>query len=237
MLFQYNGKEVIDMALLLKKMHRSSLPNAVRFTLSDAAFDVKKKTLQTEVKNSFILRRPGFFKRFSGVQQAKGWNINGMRSSVGIINDPGVQATEDLAVQEKGGKINRSQIMLPDSRVSKSPSKQVATKYKAIGGFKDTTAVKKKDFVKAAYAAEGNRKPDHLRYIAPSGKGYMIEVNKITKLKKGIKIKSKIVASFENDRQLHLKRTPFVENASLKSANLLVNLFRKNAIIQLNKRR
>ena len=236
MYLQYDGDEVYKMAIRLQDMHRAALPNAVRFTLNDAAFDVKKRTLQEEAQSSFINRRPNFFKRFSGVEKATGYSIKQMESSVGMIRDPGVQATEDIAVQETGGKLPRAQIMLPGSRVSKSEKKPVASRYKAIGGFRDRTAARnKKEFVKAAFAAEKKKKPDHMRYVSESGKGYMIEVTKVTKLKNRLKIKSKIVASFNDDRQLHINPTPFVEKSSLKSANQLVNLFKKNAVKQLRR--
>jgi len=236
MLLQYDGDDVFKMAIRLKELHRAALPNAVRFTLNDAAFDVKKNTLQDEALSSFINRKPSFFKRFSGVDKATGWNIKQMESSVGMIKDPGVQATEDIEVQETGGSLPRAQIMLPGSRVSKSERKPVASRYKAIGGFKDRTAARnKKEFVKAAFAAEKKKKPDHMRYVSQSGKGYIIEVKKVTKLKKRLKIKSVIVASFDNDRQLHINPNPFVQRASLKSANQLVSLFKKNAIHQLRK--
>lgn len=235
MKLRYDGDQVLDFSYKLQKMHRSALPNAVRFTLNDAAFDVKKKTLQDEAQSSFINRRPSFFKRFSGVEKATGWKIGKMHADVGMIRDPGVQATEDIEVQETGGSLERSQIMLPDSRISQSGKKKVASRYKAIGGFRDRTAATKKDFVKAAFAAEGKKKPDHMRYKTDSGKGYMIEVKKITKLKDSLKIKSKIVASFDDDRKLHISENPFVERASLKSANQLVSLFKKNAVRQLNR--
>lgn len=238
MYLQYDGKEVLNMAYKLKQLHKAALPNAVRFTLNDAAFDVKKKTLQEEAQSSFINRKPSFFKRFSGVDKATGYSINNMVSSVGMIQEPGVQATEDVAVQETGGSLPRSQIMLPGSRVSGSEKKPVASRYKAIGGFRDRNAARnKKEFVKAAFAAEKKKKPDHMRYKSDSGKGYMIEVKKVTKLKNRLKIKSKIVASFDDDRQLHINANPFVERASLKSANQLTGLFKKNAIKQLRRYR
>lgn len=246
MILRYDGDEVLDFAHKLSNMHRSALPNAVRFTLNDAAFDVKKRTLQIETQSSFINRRPGFFKRFSTVDKATGWNIGGMISQVGIIDDPGVQATSDLATQETGGELDRSMIMLSGARTGQKslsgksgPSAEmrrtVRSQYKAVGGFKDHTAVKKKDFVKGAFAAEGKKKPDHLRYMSPSGKGYMIEVTKITKLKSSLKIKSKIIASYEDDRKLHIKPNPFLRRSSLQSASKLNQLFKKNAIRQIRK--
>jgi hypothetical protein len=235
MFLQYDGKEVLNFAHKLNNVHRSALPNAVRFTLSDAAFEVKKTTLQQEAQDSFINRRPSFFKKFSGVQKATGWNIRNMEASVGMLIDPGTQATQDIEVQETGGSITRKQIMLPGARVSKSGNKPVSSKYKAIGGFKDRTAVTKKDYVKGAFAAENKKKPDHLRYKSDSGKGYIIEVSKITRTKERLKIKSKVLASFDPDRKLHINATPFVQRASMKTANRLTGLFKKNAIHQLRK--
>lgn len=234
---RYDGDEVLDFSYKLKDIHKAALPNAVRFTLNDAAFDVKKNTLPAKARENFINRKPSFFKRFSGVEKATGFKIKNMEASVGMVRDPGVQATEDIAVQETGGQIERSQIMLPDARVSRSGKKPVSSRYKAIGGFRDRTAVRKENFVKGAFAAEGKKKPDHMRYISDSGKGYMIEIKKITRLKDRLKIKSKIVASFDDDRQLHISKNPFVQKASLESANQLVKLFKKNAVRQLKKYR
>lgn len=234
-MFVFDGDEIIKHTHRLDQLHRAALPNAIRFTLNGAAFQTKK-LIPDFADDNFINRKPTFFKRFSGVEQARGFDISKMSASVGMIIDPNVQSTEDIEIQETGGSIERTQIMLPDSRVSRSENKLVSKKYKGQGFKHKRRAAKSKDFVRGAMASQGNKNPDHLRYEDDNGKGYIIEVTKVTKLKRGgLKIKSRIIASFDPKRKLNISKRPFVQPAAMEAAKDLNKLFRQNAAKQIKK--
>ena len=52
-IFDVNNKEVIKFTAKLERLHRSSFPSAVRNTLNEAAFNMKKTGLIDSAKKSF----------------------------------------------------------------------------------------------------------------------------------------------------------------------------------------
>lgn len=117
-----DSKEGIEFAEKLKTFHRSAFPVAIRGTLNDAAFKLKKEKMPKKSKELFKERQPNFFKANSKVDPATGFDINSMASTAGFVssglhNKSTNYAVKDLEDQEIGGTIKgRSFKPLPGAR-------------------------------------------------------------------------------------------------------------------------
>jgi hypothetical protein len=114
-------------AVELKNIHRAALPNAVRSTLNDLAFDVKKATLlQALHSTDMTIRNEPFFKKYSGAVKATGWDIKSMTAEVGMIPSGNAnKAVERLKQQDEGGQLRHTAIATNDARVGKSKSGKI----------------------------------------------------------------------------------------------------------------
>lgn len=120
-----NTQASVAMINKLEQLHRSGFPLAVRGTLNAAALDVKTRTLDISAREHFIRRSPTFFKRFSGVNLARGWDINAMQATVGMTAETGgadaqraQTAISNMPKQEEGGQIADGLDYMPASRIS-----------------------------------------------------------------------------------------------------------------------
>lgn len=94
----------------LEKLNKSALPMAIRGTLNDTAFKMKKITMPKKAKQAFVERSPNFFKATSRVEPAQGFDIRTMVSTVGFVssglhNASTNHAVKDLEQQEHSGTI------------------------------------------------------------------------------------------------------------------------------------
>lgn len=124
-----NTDAAVGLANKMDKMHRSVLPVAVRETLNTAAFETKK-LIPKVAEEHFIIRSKAFFRAFSRVQKAKGFNVNSFEAIVGMVDaKPGrssEQAGRNMKQRQVGGTIGgRTFIPLPTARSGKNPKKKV----------------------------------------------------------------------------------------------------------------
>lgn len=94
----------------LEKLGRSAFPVAIRGTLNDAAFSLKKKQMPKKAKAMFEERQPNFFKANSKVYPAGGFDVKRMVAEVGFLssglhNASTNYAVKDLEQQEHSGVI------------------------------------------------------------------------------------------------------------------------------------
>ncbi len=234
-MFIFDDSDIIKHTHRLDQLHRAALPNAIRFTLNNAAFETKKLIPQFADDN-FINRKPNFFKRFSGVDQAKGFKIDKMEASVGMMINPQVPATEEIEVQETGGNVKRDKIMTLSSRVSKKSKGVVRKKYRGKANPNNyVKATGKGNFSKGAANAASTDKL--LKFKNESGITYIIEISSVMKNIKSrkLKIKSLVIATDVPSRTLNIKKRPFVKPASLEAGKNLNKYFRQNAAKQIKK--
>ena len=124
-------KELVKLVVRLERTRRSAYPAAIRDTLNSLAFDVKQKTLIEETNRDFINRNKNFFKVFSQVQPARGFNVKTMRSVVGMTEAPRggkpSQAGRNMKPRQVGGSgiDGRTLIPMDTARTSKSNRKGV----------------------------------------------------------------------------------------------------------------
>lgn len=224
-------KDVFKLADALKDMHRSALPNVVRFTLNDLAFNVKKNTLQQSSQKFFINRTKTFFKANSGVQKAKGYDINTMVAEVGMTKK--TKASKNLKFQEKGGTIpDRAFIPMVTSRTGKNIKKRIPKR----------NQLSNIDLIRAN-KTRGNRKQRLIR-SAFKGKqlkkdvlfeGVVYNVKTAIKLKRSIRIKLLPLYSYKRGRSAKVKKSPFMSTAGMKSAQRTDEFFKKNYDRQIDK--
>jgi hypothetical protein len=237
MTLSVDNREVRNYSNRLRQMHRSNFPIVVRQTLNDLAFDVKKNTLLPSADKAFILRNPTFFKKFSGVQKASGFEINRMKSEVGINSSNSVAARQ-LTQQEYGGRIpKRSMIYMDQARVGKSKSKMVrkanyiGTK-KIVRGQPDRQRSQKSQFVADAYIAK--------RYgLFLLTDNTLFDVNDI-KFGKGkarkVFVRLTPIADYEKNRSVSVSSTYFLKKASQITYQKQTSFFIKNAKRRLEKK-
>lgn len=226
----------------LEKMAKSALPNAVRGTLNNAAFDVKKMTMPAEADKNFVHRKPTFFKANSKVDMAKGWDISAMQSAVGFVgkNKPD-QAVEDLEQQEHGGAIKgRAFIPLAAARVSKSWLKNVRAG--------NRISVVKANIIDAENATGANDAQKFTKSAIHAGKGGLVigtkrnngnrivfKINSTKRVGKNTVVNSTPVFSVRKGRAAKPKATHFMQTATEKSAMKLERFYGEQAKRQVDR--
>jgi hypothetical protein len=240
-----NADAAVVFANQLEKLHRSALPSAIRNTLNEAAMLVKKDTLLKSAKDNFKERQANFFKANSKVDFAKGFNVNTMQATVGMYSNKlkgeDNYAVKDLEQQEHGGQIEgRSFIAQKAARVSgwKMPKKKYSIsditkgKTKIYDSEKNEAKTKKQQWIRTSVHAGvgsivmGNYRDGKRRF------GYEItEINNSN----GLKIKHKRIFSIVADREVKIKATHFMKEASIPVARKMENIFQEKAKFQIQK--
>ncbi len=229
-----NTDEVVRYSNKLEKLHRSAFPIAIRGTLNNGAFDVKKNTMPASAEKEFTIRRKNFLKANSRVNMAKGFNIRTMQATIGFIGTQ--QAVEDLEQQEHGGKIKgRAFIPLDIARGGSNtrpvrPSNRLTRITNIVNARKIRGKTRQQKFIKAVVAAGvgghviGNFTPKILWKITG-----------ITKIGSKLKIKKVPVYSYDKGRDINVSATNFMKKASLKTGKKLEGFYIKQAKKQIEK--
>lgn len=216
--FDINTKAVIDLTAKLGALHRSALPVAVRGTLNDAAF-ATKKNIPIIASRKFTTRNRSFFRAFSSVNKAGGFNINNMKSEAGINAAKGSKVAEGLEKQETGGTIN-SRKLIPHKRgrVSSSQSKRVRAKNKfsSIG--------------KIAVAGKKNQPKTNYLLIKKGSKGTVFEIKKT-----GKKRKLTPIYTYRNTRKSRVAPSPFMKPSAFLAARKIPEFYVKQAERQIKR--
>lgn len=244
--------EFNDYAKKLGKLHRSALPTAVRATLNTAAFDVKKNTLIKSAKKAFEERDKNFFKANSTVDMATGWNVDTMKSSVGMMenrlkDNSTNHSVQDLEQQEHGGTIkSKSFIPMRGARTSKNSKKKVSARFrmsqvldesKYFSTSKSTGKTNKAKFVRTAiYAFKKN--PSNAYILGNVWKGNRT-LSKIESIKfnrdRTIKIKRTPLYTYRKGRSITVAGKNFMKRAAHESSLDMNKVFRKEAERQFKK--
>lgn len=216
----------------LKKLHRSAFPVAARQTLNDLAFDVKKQSILATAKDTFTVRQPSFFKTFSSVQKATGFN--NLIAEVGMI-DKGASA--NFHEQEIGGTIEHTAIPTKEARMSGSLKRKVAKQYwLGKGKIVDTSkrggpgrrfSKKSKQVSDMMYAH------DHGLWVRQ--KGMMFIVLSFTKNGNNVKFRTRPLYSVERGRRVSIKGVRFMRHAAERSLKNTEEFFKLAADKQFNK--
>lgn len=241
-LFNVNTSASIELTHKLEKLSKSAFPLAVRGTLNDAAFDVKKDTLQKSAKKNFIQRAPTFWRRFSSVNKAQGLKVNGMHADVGMTSQ-GEQKAEtpvrQLVQQEQGGAIERGLDYLKGARGGSNARKVVRSNYfnqskNVSGKFARPGASTKSRFVASAYVSLREKK--RMSFKGRDGRRFTIQVTSISKSKKGkFNIKSKLLYVNRDGHPVKIKATHFSREAAMQTVQKIPGFYQAEAERQFAK--
>lgn len=228
-----NTDAVMKFTDKLQDLHRSAFPVAVRQTLNDAAFDVKNITLTKSAAKNFIRRSPNFFKTFSKVEKASGFDVNSMRAIIGMSAN-GKQnaktAIDNMEKQESGGHIKEGASYLKDARGGNNAKKVTKPNYfkngrTLYGPSKKRSA--KSQFIANAFMSKKMR----ARFSVKTKRGrYLIQVTNIRRTKGGeIRIKSRALMKERKLKPANIKATRFMSEAAEMTTRKIETLYIKNA--------
>lgn len=235
-----NTDELVSYTNKLEKLHRSALPVAIRGTLNDVAFEMKKTTLLKSAHHEFKERQPNFFKANSKAEPAKGFSIPEMVSEVGMVSSglhsPNTNyAVRDLEQQEIGGEIGgRSFKPLPGAR--KGGSGNVRPNVRI------STLLKAGNIIDSRDSAGANKIQQFIRASIHAGKGGYVFGGKILWRVKSIKrvgrntiFKKEKLYSFTKSGTAHVHATGFMRKAAEAVVPEISFYFKLQAEKQFNK--
>lgn len=232
--FDINTDAVVALTVKLNNLNRSAFPVAVRETLNQAAFDVKTRTLEDAASRAFIRRSPNFFKAFSGVNRAAGFDIATMKAEVGMtaMGKPTAQtAIRHMEIQESGGAIKEGADYLSAARGGSNTRKVSRSNYfnknRLVNGPYKRKGTAKSRFIAAAFVAAREKK----QFSVQTSRGrFLIGVSSISKLKKGtIKIRSRLVIQDRSHQAVRIKATHFANMAAMMTYTRMPEFYLKQA--------
>lgn len=259
MIINIDNSQVKAYAQKLEEMSRSAFPVSVRETLNDAVYDVKTRTMPKNAE-AFKKRQPNFFKANSKFEKAQGFNVDGMKSTVGFYENKLVHqstnfAVKDLEQQEHGGEIDsKAFIPMRGARVggtgitkSKFRRNQMkdfvdASKVKSISGHsakKLTNTVRKQKLIRAAIKASivHGANAYVLGNENAAGKKTLFKVERFLKIGDKLDIKLTPLFSVKKGRSVDVTATKFMEKASMKTRSEIGRFFYNQAEKQFNRLR
>lgn len=238
-----NTDATIALTAKLEKMSRSAFPNAVRNTLNNAAFDTKKH-LPFVANKKFVTRQKTFFKRFSTIQKAVGFNVSSMKSQTGINPNLDRQLADNLEAQEHGGVVQGKKLIPHDhSRVSQKFDKRVKSR-------NFLNKVKAHDATKAYRAHRGSRRSKFVAAVmgtVKSGKrqmllesnsrGMVYEVSSVSqnRMTRKVVFKLKKLYTVRRVRTHTVSASNFMSDSGKMAAKDMPNNYVKNAEFQFKK--
>lgn len=231
-LFNADTKELDKFITTLSEMHRSALPNVVRNTLNDLAFNAKKTELTKVTNDKFTVRSKNFFKANSRFTKATGYNVNTMHSDMGMVAKD--VATRNLKQQEEGGQIGkRAFIQMDTARVGKSHTKKVAgknrlSKIRLVNAAKATGSKKTKFMRSVVYANKTNA---HLLH-----KGIVFAIKNLRRKGRNMKFRLLPLYSYKKGRSANLKAAHFMkETGKVTQSTHTLSVFQNNYKKQIAK--
>lgn len=229
----------------LEKLHKSALPSAIRGALNDAAFDLKTKTMPSKAQATFKQRDHNFFKANSKFQNATGFDIGTMKSIVGFV-ESGLKgennyAVKDLEQQESGGTIDKkSFIPLDPARTGKGsdrpvrPNARLKSINKIVNARNQQARSKKEQFVKATLKAGVG---GFVLGSSKKGENILWRVDSLTSNVSRKEFTPKLTPLYDwaKGRNIKVKRTGFMQSASLQTEKSMDYFYQKQAERQIAK--
>ena len=239
--FSVNTDAVIGLTAKLERLNKSAFPNSVRNTLNDGAFAMKQGNILASAKKNMTVRNQTFFKKFTGVEKAKGWNINSMQSQVGFINTDkdkkkGQKAMIGMEHNEVGGSDSQGAMYLYESRTSKDRNKLV-NRNKRFNKARVTKAKTTKNYKNSFFANAYNAfEKKQSFFMFSKNTKYLVTVKSISRGDNGnANIKLTFLMRSRRNNIAHAKATHFNKEAALKTAKEMDKFYAKNAEREFNK--
>lgn len=232
---------------LIKKLEgisRGAMPTAVRNTLNTLAFETKKD-IPVFADQAFTVRSKSFFKAFSSVKKAQGFNLKTMHSKAGMTGGKfgrgsSEQAGRDMVQQQLSGKIGgRTLIPMKTARTSNSDAKMVRKEFRVsnVKNVLDTASStgisRKQRFVRTAVEAVKRGSDGGFIMHADAGGRVIYRVKRGRGVRK-IKTREGTIGvtpiySVVPGRQVSVAASPFVRRAAIKNHRQTFRIFEQQA--------
>lgn len=228
----------------LEKLHRSAFPVAVRGTLNDMAFAMKKTELEKITRGTFKERQPNFFKANSRVEMAQGFSTKAMVSIVGMVsaglhNLSTNYAVKDLEQQEQGGTIQgRSFKPLPDARKGGTGNVKPNARISQIlrsGNIIDLRDSKGAEWKQRAIRTSVHAGVGGFVLAASTSGGVLWRVTSIKRVGRNTVFKKQKLFSFKKGGTAKVDSTHFMERAAEKTSKLAETFYALQAEKQFKK--
>lgn len=207
-------------------------PSAVRSTLNDAVFELKKGGILDSAKKNMTVRNPTFFKRYTGVKKATGFDVGSMYSQVGF-SDRGEQkakkAVKGMESNEVGGIDDDGGMYLPKTRTGRGLVKKNSRFNKSNLA---KTKGKSKSNVARMYASSKEKKPI---FINTSKGRFLVQATGFDKSGGSLDIKLDFLMRGRKKHAAHAKALHFNREAALKTHKMMDEFYKKNSEYQFNK--
>lgn len=239
--FNVNTDAAIILTAKLERLNKSAFPSAVRSTLSDGAFSMKKVGILKSAEKNMKVKAPNFFKANTGVDRAKGFNVNQMSATVGFMNKRGLSAnkavTYGMEANEFGATDTTGLKYYPATRGARGMVKrsQYFDKSKVDSDDKGTFVNKAFRSLKSKKAVFVNTKKGRALIKVKSIRTYK-RANKNKGISKGgLKINSTLLMMDRTHKKAKAKATHFNREAALETQKMMDDFYKKNAEFQFNK--
>ena len=241
--FNVNTSGIIHLTDRLERLNKRAFPLAVKSTLSDSAFEMKKKNILESAKRNMTVKNRGVFKKFTGVKKASGYNIESMKAEVGFIPKDGIKGNKvpkGMELNEVGGTDDTGAMYLRGSRHQKSKKRNVLLKNRydknklAKGHEKRIRTKGGKSNVMAMMAGWEEGKPVFIK--AKSGISYVVEVLKVFDMTTGKRdFKLNFLMRSRTKKPAKTKATHFNREAAQKTQKQIEGFYIKNADFQFKR--
>ena len=232
----FKSPDFKKLTVALSGFHRSAYPSAVRGTLNRAAFDVKQRTLKTSTEQAFNDRSNfRFFKAFSGVDKATGFDVDAMSADVGLLKGVNDDIDNFAGYEGAGSSKKRSFIPIDRTRTGGNRNKKRA---------KRNYHTSIRNIVKTSQSSGKTQKQKLIRSAIVAGKGGHVLHNRIlfrvvtlqSSIKqRRLKVRFIPVYKYNPGRVDRLRKNKFLSRASTNTAFRIGQFFEKEAEFQVKK--
>ena len=238
-----NTNEAIKLTAKLERLHRSALPSAIRNTLNQSGFDMKRKMIPQSFKQNFKPKSGTlpYVKKLLKVEKASGFNVKNMSAQVGFLNSSDKwdkRFVEGLVKQESGGVINDGLRYLKDARGGKIKGKVQSANYydkeKVISEKSTRKGTKRSKFVARAYRAMKDNEPLFMSSIKGN---FLVKIKNMSSnmQSKKLEFDFEFIAMGRRVKKTNLKPSFFVEEAGRKAKKEIESNYFKQAEFQIKK--
>jgi len=238
-----NNDGLIALTAKLERMHRSAFPSAVRNTLNAAAFETKKNVPKVAAQK-FTTRQKSFFKAFTIVDKASGFDIASMKATTGIDESKGSKVAKGLEAQENGGNVKGGKLIAHDhARTSKNQGKKVAQRNKhsrvkfhdATNAYRAHRGTKKSKFISAVLSTA--KSGQNYMMLKTGSRGMVYQISGVTQKRnsRNFNVKIKKLYSVRNRKTSRVQGVHFMRNSAKLASRKIDKFYKEAAEFQFNK--
>lgn len=242
--FNVNSQAVIHLTAKLERLNKHAFPAAVRATLSDGAFEMKKTNILESAKRNMTVRNKTVFKKFTGVEKAKfNSNVESMKATVGFIPKDGLKGSKvpkGMEANEFGGVDDDGWMYMPKTRTSNSKDRLVRKgkrfdkgKVLNIRRARNIATKKASRFIINASESFNQKKAFH---FYSKNNIFLVQATSFSQNSRGgTNIKLDFLMRRRKDFKAKAKPTHFVKESAIRTQKQMEGFYQKNATFQFNK--